>query len=439
MSDLHSPVLLAAAADFIGQSTIKGLRDRLEDVVGRHIAHRGRKCINLVAAEAPSSLMVRYLLGTDLGSRASGGAIGRGNRYFTGLDEADEMEALCIGLLTKIFSCAFADPRLLGGLHAVTVAYSALRTNGLKLMSLHPSMGGDSSNRIDGPAGILGMEICDIPVDKKTLQIDLTKFEEVAKRFKPSIVSLGAGLNLFPYPVKQIKAIISEWDGMLYFDGAHQAGLIAGGCYPNPLTDGADVMTGSTGKTFSGPQGGLICWNRPDLTQRLSETIFPMLTGTHQLNRVAALAAACLEQMEFGSVYMKQVVSNARSLAKTLSDAGIDVICGSCGFTSTHQVAIDAERFGGGHSAATKLAEAGIIANKVALPGDPDGRPRGVRFGTVEVTRLGMVESDMQVIGHLIADFWTARRTQVEIQKSAEALRGEFHNLLFTFDGALKS
>lgn len=89
----------------------------------------------------------------------------------------------------------------------------------------------------------------------------LTRFEEEAKRHKPAIVALGTGVNLFPLPVPEMKAIIAPWDRVLYFDGAHQAWLIAGGCYPNPLSEGADLLTGSTGKTFSGPQGGVLYWN----------------------------------------------------------------------------------------------------------------------------------------------------------------------------------
>lgn len=436
MPDLHDAALLQSAQEIVVAESIQRLRQRLDNLVESHHNFRAASCINLVAAEAPSSTYVRRFLATDLGARASGGAIGRANRYFTGLDHADEIEALCIALLKQLFGCSYADQRLLGGLHATTVVYAAWKPQVKTLMSLHPSTGGDTSNRHDGPPGVFGMAIHDIPVQPTTLEIDLDMFSEVARRLRPELVSLGAGLNLFPFPVREIKTIISEWEGRLYFDGAHQAGLIAGRAYPNPLAEGADVLSGSTGKTFSGPQGGILCWNRDEYTQGFCEMIFPHLTGTHQLNRVAALVAACLENRAFGVQYMAQVVKNARALAASLAEAGVMVMCADAGFTSTHQVAVDAAEFGQGHDAALALAEAHVIGNKLALPGDPANDPRGVRFGTVEVTRLGMVEADMQQIGRLIADLWTKRRPVSRVKQDVLELRNAFPvfpNLLFSF------
>ena len=129
--------------------------------------------------------------------------------------------------------------------------------------------------------------------------------------------------------------IIAEWGGKFIFDGAHQAGLIAGGQFQNPLNEGAVVLTGSAGKTFSGPQSGMILWNDPQLTQPIADTIFPALAATHQVNRVAALAVSAAEMIEFGEFYMAQIVKNAKALGKALDERGIPVLGAHKGYTQT--------------------------------------------------------------------------------------------------------
>jgi hypothetical protein len=99
-------------------------------------------------------------------------------------------------------------------------------------------------------------------------------------------------MTLFPLPVGEMSAVVAEWGGKLFYDGAHQAGLIAAGQFQDPLNEGAAVLTGSAGKTFSGPQSGIILWNDAQLTGPLTEAIFLVLVATHQVNRVAALAVS---------------------------------------------------------------------------------------------------------------------------------------------------
>ena len=91
--------------------------------------------------------------------------------------------------------------------------------------------------------------------------MDLNAFETIARKKKPKLVAMGMSMTLFTLPVKEMSAVIAEWGGKFYFDGAHQAGLIAGGQFQDPLEEGAVVLTGSAGKTFSGPQSGMILWN----------------------------------------------------------------------------------------------------------------------------------------------------------------------------------
>jgi glycine hydroxymethyltransferase len=213
-------------------------------------------------------------------------------------------------------------------------------------------------------------------------------------------------MTLFPLPVREMSEIIAEWGGKFIFDGAHQAGLIAGGQFQDPLNEGAVILTGSAGKTFSGPQSGMIMWNDSELTKPITDTIFPTLAATHQVNRVAALAVSAAEMIEFGKFYMAQIVKNSKALGKALEQRGIPVLCAHKGYSQSHQVIARVKQFGGGMEVAHRLARANLITNKNLVPEDkPEDwdHPSGLRMGTIEVTRLGMNEKDMETIAGFIA------------------------------------
>ena len=187
------------------------------------------------------------------------------------------------------------------------------------------------------------------------------------------MVTLGLSMTLFPLPVREMKEVIAEWGGKLFFDGAHQIGLIGGGQFQDPLREGADILTGSAGKTFSGPQSGIILWDDPALTEPVTTAVFPVWAATHQVNRVAALALATAEALAFGPAYMAQIVRNAQALARALEERGIPMLGAHKGFTRTHQAIADVGRFGRGLAAAQKLERANIIVNKNLLPYDKPG------------------------------------------------------------------
>src|SRR6185312_14069991 len=195
-------------------------------------------------------------------------------------------------------------------------------------------------------------------------------FRAVAREARPKLVTLGLSMTLFPFPLREMREIVSEWGGDIFFDGAHQLRLIAGGQFQDPLREGAAVLTGSGGKTFSGPQSGVMVWNDPELTRPLGEAVFPALAATHQVNRVAALAAAAAELLEFGQEYMAQIVANAQALGGALHERGIPMLGARKGFTRTHQVIADVRGFGGGLDVAHRLARANVVTNKNLVPGD---------------------------------------------------------------------
>src|SRR5205823_9060601 len=236
--------------------------------------------------------------------------------------------------------------------------YTALSEPGDVIMSIAQPFGGHSSNRVDGPAGVRGLKIVDIPFDAVELEVDLDLFRKLAPLVRPKVVALGASMTLFPFPLQAISEIVNEWGGRVFFDGAHQLGLIAGGQLQDPLREGASVLTGSAGKTFSGPQSGVMVWNDAELAQPLCDAVFPALAATHQVNRVAALAAASAELLAFGRDYMAQIVANAQGLGAALDARGIPMLAAHKGFTRTHQVIADVSGFGGGLEVAHRLAEA---------------------------------------------------------------------------------
>jgi glycine hydroxymethyltransferase len=407
------------------------------DAVKRNEEWRGERCLNLLAPEAPTSPMVRALLSSEIGTRAAEGNIGRVNRWFAGTQHIDEVEALCVELLKVAFRCSYADHRLMGSMLGNMTIYHALTEPGDMIMSAPQPFGGHSSNRSDGPAGTRGLKIFDVPFNMDELEVDLEAFAKAARQHKPKLVVMGMSMTLFPLPVREMSQIISEWGGKFIYDGAHQAGLIAGGQFQDPLDEGAVVLTGSAGKTFSGPQSGMIMWNDPTLTKPITDTIFPALAATHQVNRVAALAVSAAEMIEFGKFYMAQIVKNAKALAKALDERGVPVLCAHKGYTESHQVIARVQPYGGGLEVAHRLAKANIITNKNLLPQDkPEDwdHPSGLRIGTIEVTRLGMNEKDMETIADFIARVLVKNENPESVGKDVVDFRYPQQTLYYNFE-----
>lgn len=435
--EVHDVTALNKAKEIIEKSPTSQMQQEVINAVERNAIWRGEECINLLAPEAPTSQVVRDLLSTEVGTRAAEGHIGPTQRWFAGTKHIDEIEALCVELLKKVFNANYADHRLVASMIGNMAVYAALTEPGDQIMTIAQPLGGHSSNRHDGPAGIRGLKIADVPMDSKELTVDLKEFERLARKLKPKLVTLGASMTLFPFPIREMADIIQEWGGKIFFDGAHQLGLIGGGQFQNPLEEGAAVMTGSAGKTFSGPQSGIIVWNDPELTKPLTDAIFPTLAATHQVNRVAALAASAAEFLEFGNEYMAQIVKNAKALGQAFHDRGITVLGSHKGFTETHQVILNVKEFGGGLDVGHKLAEANIITNKNLIPTDqPEDwdHPSGLRIGTIEVTRLGMKEKEMEKIANLIADILTDKKDIATAKQEALNMRKSFQKLHYCFD-----
>lgn len=439
--EVHDPEILAQARAVLGMChSGKAMQDAVIAAVKRNEQWRGEQCINLLAPEAPTSPAVRALLASEVGTRAAEGHIGKVNRWFAGTKYIDEIEALCVELLKQAFRARYADHRLVASMIGNLAVYTALTEPGDVIMSIAQPFGGHSSNRPDGPAGVRGLKIVDIPMDPDELVVDLEVFRKVAPLVRPKLVALGASMTLFPFPLQAMSEIVAEWGGKIFFDGAHQIGLIAGGQFQDPLREGAVVMTGSAGKTFSGPQSGIIVWDDPNLTQEITHSIFPVLAATHQVNRVAALAVAAAEMIEFGHAYMAQIVRNAQALGAALAQRGIPVLGAHKGYTRTHQVIADVRAFGSGLDTAHLLARANIVTNKNLIPSDSAhdwDRPSGLRMGTIEVTRYGMREKEMDIIADFMARLLIEKHSPDTVLEDVIEFRQGYQTLFYNFDQGL--
>lgn len=439
--EVHDPEILAQARSVLDAcQSVQEMQQAVLDAVARNEEWRGQRCINLLAPEAPTSPTARALLASEVGIRAAEGHIGAMNRWFVGTKYIDEIEALCMELLKKVFRTRYADHRLMGSMLGNMAVYTALTEPGDVIMSVAQPFGGHSSNRLDGPAGVHGLKIVDVPFDPAELEVDLDLFRKMAPLVRPKVVALGLSMTLFPVPVQAMRDVVAEWGGHIFFDGAHQLGLIAAGQFQDPMREGASVLTGSAGKTFSGPQSGIIVWDDPELTVPITDAIFPVLVATHQVNRVAALAISAAEMLAFGETYMRQIVRNAQALGAALHRRGIPILGAHKGYTRTQQVIADVRQFGGGLEVARQLARANIIANKNLIPDDkPEDwdRPSGLRMGSIEVTRLGMHEKEMETIAGFMARILIDKDAPEDVMEDVVDFRLPYQTMYYCFDNGL--
>ncbi|MEJ2559575.1 MAG: hypothetical protein P8186_25835 [Anaerolineae bacterium] len=215
--EVHDPEVLARARALLDAcQSVQEMQQAVLDAVARNEEWRGQRCINLLAPEAPTSPTARALLSSEVGTRAAEGHIGTVNRWFVGTRYIDEIEALCIELLRQVFRTRYADHRLMGSMLGNMAVYAALTQPGDVIMSVAQPFGGHSSNRLDGPAGVRGLKIVDVPFDPVELEVDLDLFRKMAPLVRPRVVALGLSMTLFPFPVQAIRDVLADWAGISF-------------------------------------------------------------------------------------------------------------------------------------------------------------------------------------------------------------------------------
>ncbi|WP_456329373.1 serine hydroxymethyltransferase [Archaeoglobus sp.] len=393
-----------------------------------------RESIPLIASENLTSLSVRRCYLSDLGHRYAEGKVGQ--RFYEGCKFVDEIEERAINLTKKIFEAEHANVQPISGVVANIAAFFALTNVGDTIMSISVPCGGHISHDTVSAAGLRGLRVIHYPFDNEEINIDVDETRKVALKEKPKLFILGSSLILFRQPVKEIREIADEIGAYVMYDASHVLGLVAGRAFQNPLKEGADVMTGSTHKTFFGPQRAIIA-SKKELADKIDRAVFPGVVSNHHLNTLAGYVVAAMEVLEFGQDYARQVVKNAKALAEELYNLGYKVLGEKKGFTETHQVAVDVRDFGGGEKVAKTLENAGIVLNKNLLPWDSlesTDNPSGIRIGVQEVTRIGMGEEEMKIIAEIMDAAIKEKKSAEELRKEVRELKERFNVIKYSFD-----
>jgi glycine hydroxymethyltransferase len=388
--------------------------------------------INLIASENKLSPYVKQSLGSDFGNRVAEGWLGE--RVFPGLHFYDKIEGYGIELIQQMFGADFVDPRPISGVLANMVVYSAFTTTGDTIIAPSIPNGGHISMSGATPKIIFKLNVINYPFSLDDFNIDTNKSVEMIEEISPKLVVLGGSVLLFKQPIKELAKAARAVGALVFFDASHVAGLIAAGLFPNPLDEGADIMTLTTSKTIPGPQHAFIlAKNR--FAEKIKKTTFPALLSGHHLHETVASILTMEEFKVFGKAYMVQILKNAKVLACELSSSGFDVLAPHKGFTETHMFLsrisknmniIEAERL---------LESANIIVNRSMLPCDRNfASPSGFRFGTQEVTRIGMKEDDMVKIARFIRKVLIDKVEPNFVKKEVMHFRKTFDKIHYCFE-----
>ena len=407
--------------------------------------HRWRgTCLNMIASENITSASVREALISDFGHRYAEGIAKKVDektglqiyeRYYQGTKYFDEIEALAVKLSQDLFNAEHANLVPVSGVMANLVAYHALSKRGDRITSLGLMEGGHISHCKVSAAGVMGLADIPYAFDEHEMNIDVDKSKQIVRENKPSIMLFGASVYLFPHPVGEMAELAEEVDAKIVYDGAHVTGLIAGGQFHNPIKEGAHVITTSTHKTLPGPQGGMILCNN-ELREKIDYAAFPALMSNHHLHHIAGLLVALAETKKYGKEYAKQTVSNAKTLASSMYEHGINVLCEHKNFTESHQILADVSEYGGGAINALNCEKANIILNKNLLPWDSmkdTKNPSGLRIGVQELTRCGMKEAEMREIAGFLKRIILDKEKPSSVKEDVCELKKEYNRVHYAF------
>ena len=248
------------------------------------------------------------------------------------------------------------------------------------------------------------------------------------------MITVGGSLNLVPHPVAAIREIADEVGATVLFDAAHLCGVIAGGAWPNPLDEGAHLMSMSTYKSLGGPPGGLLLTNDAALAERIEAIAYPGLTANSDAGRTAALAQTMLDWLVAGPAYAAAMVDTAAALAEHLASAGLPVFRRAAGATT-----VAPARGRGRH-----LRRGPDRLGPTAPRQPPDERDRPAHRGRRRVTSTGCasglprrsgsgwVRGDMGTLASYLARALTGEPEAVAAEVSA--WRGQFRDIHYTTD-----
>lgn len=445
------------------------LNDLAEKITENNL-WRQRRCFNLIPSENTPSLFVklceisdpsgRYAehktaLKKEIESLSGTGAL-KGDQvyYYQGADFIYEIErhlksefAAFIGgsnVETRPVSGQMANEIVFKGLvkflSATPKGYPTLSGSGriACVMNNDLNYGGHLSAQPYGALyNLAENNIIHFPTDiKNPYKVDLEKMQALVDEHRPTLIVFGKSMFLHPEPVKQLRSCIQaipDYRPLVMYDAAHVLGIL-GSYFQDPLAEGADVVTGSTHKTFFGPQRGIIASNMntdtplSGLWKEITARTFPGMTSNHHLGTQLAMLSATIEMNAYKNEYQLQVLSNARAFAKYCASQGMPVEGGEAEeYTHTHQVLLRVADFGDAKEVAHRMESNNIITNYQALPGDTTFyRPSGIRMGVQEMTRYGMKEKDFEQLARLIASVVVRKK---DVAGDVSAFRSRFSKM----------
>lgn len=393
--------------------------------------------LGMIASENIISPNVKRAINSDLHGRYAEGLPGK--RYYQGCEDFDTIESLGIDLAKKVFNAPFANIQSISGTVSNIGALKALAKPGDSITAVSTADGGHISHARMGAVGLRDLNVSTYPWDENRMEPDIDGSCKLIRQLKPKVTLVGQSVFLFPTPLKELAEAAHEVDSTVMYDGAHVLGLIAGGVFQDPLKEGADVMTGSSHKTFPGPQGGFLLSSNEDLKfqRKLNNSMFPGVVSSYHLHHVAGKVVALAEFEAFGKAYAQDIVRNAQTFAQALAAEGFDVLAESRGYTASHQVLtrhgdIDS---GAGAKAAALLEKAGIITNMNMLPGDTKAMtPSGLRLGVQELTRVGMGPREMEEVASFYARVLLHDEDVTNIKNDVQHLKSDFQHVQYCFD-----
>ena len=380
---------------------IKGFDDVLWNALEAE-RHRQEDHIELIASENYASPRVMQAQGSVLTNKYAEGYPGK--RYYGGCEHVDVVEQLAIDRAKQLFGADWANVQPHSGSQANAAVYLALLQPGDTILGMSLAHGGHLTHgaKVNFSGKIFNAIQYGINDDG---MIDYANVEALALEHKPKMIVAGFSAYSRYLDFPRFREIADKVGALLFVDMAHVAGLVAAGEYPNPVPY-ADVVTTTTHKTLRGPRGGLILGRANDeIQKKINSTVFPGTQGGPLEHVIAAKAVAFQEalQPEF-KAYQKQVVANARAMAKVFIDRGYDIVSGG---TDNHLFLVSLIKKGlTGKAADAALGAAHITVNKNAVPNDPQSPfvTSGIRIGTPAATTRGFKEAEVTELAGWICD-----------------------------------
>ncbi len=387
---------------FSTEDRIAGFDDELWAAIQAE-QRRQEEHIELIASENHTSPRVLEAQGSVLTNKYAEGYPGK--RYYGGCEHVDVAEQLAIDRAKELFGAAYANVQPHSGSSANVAVYLALCQPGDTILGMSLADGGHLTHGAKVNFSGKLFNAIQYGLDAESGEVDYDRVEALAREHRPKMIVAGFSAYSRVMDWARFRAIADEVGAYLFVDMAHVAGLVATGIYPNPVSI-ADVTTSTTHKTLRGPRGGIILARaNPEIEKKLNSMVFPGTQGGPLMHVIAGKAVAFKEALmpEFKD-YQKQVVANARAMAKVFIERGYDIVSGG---TDNHLMLVSLIAKGiTGKDADAALGRAHITVNKNAVPNDPQ-KPfvtSGIRVGTPAVTTRGFKEAEMRELTGWMCD-----------------------------------